>query len=53
MAALFALILHYPYASIDFLQLGTILIWVAAIITVASGFSYYFTFFSSASSTTA
>jgi CDP-diacylglycerol--glycerol-3-phosphate 3-phosphatidyltransferase len=45
MAALFALILHYPYASIDFQQVGTILIWVAAIITVASGFSYYLTFF--------
>lgn len=53
MAALFALILHYPYASIDFQQVGTILIWAAAIITVASGFSYYFTFFNSSSSTPA
>ncbi len=53
MAALFALILHYPYAAIDFQQVGTILIWVAAIITVASGFSYYFTFFNSTSSTPA
>jgi CDP-diacylglycerol--glycerol-3-phosphate 3-phosphatidyltransferase len=53
MVALFALILHYPYAFINFQQLGTILIWVAAIVTVASGFSYYFTFFSSTSSTPA
>jgi CDP-diacylglycerol--glycerol-3-phosphate 3-phosphatidyltransferase len=53
MVALFALILHYPYASIDFQQLGTILIWVAAIITVASGLNYYFTFFNSTSSTPA
>ncbi len=53
MVALFALILHYPYASIDFQQLGTVLIWVAAIITVASGVSYYLTFFSSTSSSPA
>jgi CDP-diacylglycerol---glycerol-3-phosphate 3-phosphatidyltransferase len=53
MIALFALILHYPYGSIDFQQLGTVLIWVAAIITVASGLSYYFTFFNSTSSTPA
>jgi CDP-diacylglycerol--glycerol-3-phosphate 3-phosphatidyltransferase len=51
MVALFALILHYPYAFINFQQLGTILIWVAALITVASGLSYYYTFFSSTSST--
>jgi CDP-diacylglycerol--glycerol-3-phosphate 3-phosphatidyltransferase len=50
MVALFALILHYPYAFINFQQLGTVLIWVAAIITVASGLSYYWTFFTSASS---
>jgi CDP-diacylglycerol--glycerol-3-phosphate 3-phosphatidyltransferase len=53
MVALFALILHYPYGSINFQQLGTFFIWVAAIITVASGFSYYLTFFSSTSSTPA
>ncbi|MBM4289599.1 MAG: CDP-diacylglycerol--glycerol-3-phosphate 3-phosphatidyltransferase [Deltaproteobacteria bacterium] len=53
MVALFALILHYPYASINFQQLGTILIWVAAIITVASGISYYLTFFNTTSSTPA
>ncbi len=53
MAALFALILHYPYASIDFQQVGTILIWAAAIITVASGFSYYFTFFNASPATPA
>jgi CDP-diacylglycerol---glycerol-3-phosphate 3-phosphatidyltransferase len=50
MVALFALILHYPYAFINFQQLGTVLIWVATIITVASGLSYYWTFFNSASS---
>jgi CDP-diacylglycerol---glycerol-3-phosphate 3-phosphatidyltransferase len=53
MSALFSLILHYPYASIDFHQVGTVLIWVAAIITVASGFSYFFIFFNGASSTAA
>lgn len=53
MVALFALILHYPYGSIDFQQLGTVLIWVAAIITIASGLHYYVTFFTSASSTPA
>lgn len=53
MSALFALILHYPYAAIDFQQIGTILLYVAAVITVASGFSYYFTFFHPTSSTPA
>jgi len=45
MSALFALILHYPYAAIDFQQIGTVLIYLAAAITVASGVSYYLTFF--------
>ncbi len=53
MSALFALILHYPYAAINFQQIGTVLIYLAAVITVASGFSYYFTFFHPTSSTPA
>ncbi len=53
MVALFSLILHYPYGPIDFQQLGTVLIWLAAIITVASGVSYFLTFFQSTSSSAA
>ncbi|AEB10319.1 CDP-diacylglycerol--glycerol-3-phosphate 3-phosphatidyltransferase [Desulfobacca acetoxidans] len=51
MVALFALILHYPYLSIDFQRLGTVLIWIAAAITVASGTGYFLTFFHPAQST--
>jgi CDP-diacylglycerol--glycerol-3-phosphate 3-phosphatidyltransferase len=53
MVALFSLILHYPYGPIDFQQLGAVLIWLAAIITVASGVSYFLTFFQSTSSSAA
>lgn len=44
MTAIFALTLHYPYLGLDFQQLGTFLIYVAAILTLASGGSYFYTF---------
>jgi CDP-diacylglycerol--glycerol-3-phosphate 3-phosphatidyltransferase len=45
MAALTALILHYPYAGLDFHELGLVLLWLALIATVASGVSYFLGFF--------
>jgi len=45
MAALTALILHYPYDGIDFQGLGMWLLWLALIATVASGVSYFRAFF--------
>ncbi len=45
MAALTGLILHYPFLSINFHQLGTILLWLALIITLASGVGYFQAFF--------
>ncbi len=45
MAALTALILHYPYFSVDFHNLGTLLLWLALIITLASGVGYFLAFF--------
>jgi CDP-diacylglycerol--glycerol-3-phosphate 3-phosphatidyltransferase len=45
MAALFALILHYPYISVDFHQLGTGLLWLALITTLISGVWYFQAFF--------
>jgi CDP-diacylglycerol--glycerol-3-phosphate 3-phosphatidyltransferase len=45
MVALTALILHYPYDGIDFHGLGIWLLWLALIATVASGVSYFRTFF--------
>jgi CDP-diacylglycerol--glycerol-3-phosphate 3-phosphatidyltransferase len=45
MAALTALILHYPYDGIDFHGLGMGLLWLALIATVASGVSYFRAFF--------
>ncbi len=45
MAALTALILHYPFLSINFHQLGTVLLWLALIITLISGFWYFRAFF--------
>ncbi len=45
MAALTALILHYPYDGIDFHGLGMWLLWLALIATVASGVSYFRAFF--------
>ena len=45
MAALTALILHYPYQAMDFQRLGTGLLWLALLATVASGISYFWAFF--------
>ena len=45
MAALTALILHYPYQTLDFQRLGMGLLWLAMIVTIASGVSYFLTFF--------
>ncbi len=45
MAALTALILHYPYVGLDFHELGMVLLWLALIATLASGVSYFWLFF--------
>ncbi len=45
MAALTAVILHYPYLTVEFDRLGMGLLWLALIVTVASGASYFLTFF--------
>jgi CDP-diacylglycerol--glycerol-3-phosphate 3-phosphatidyltransferase len=45
MAAIFCLILHYPYVGVDFHQLGTILLWVALVATLVSGAGYFWSFF--------
>lgn len=45
MAALTALILHYPYQAVDFQRLGMALLWLALITTVASGVGYFLAFF--------
>ncbi len=50
MSAIFALLLHYPYLGLDFQQVGTILIYVAAVLTVASGAGYFYNFLSAAPS---
>ncbi len=44
MAAITALILHYPH-NLFFHRLGTLLLWVALVITVTSGAGYFMTFF--------
>ena len=45
MLALTALILHYPYEALDFHRVGMGLLWLALIITVASGVGYFRAFF--------
>ncbi|RLB05406.1 MAG: CDP-diacylglycerol--glycerol-3-phosphate 3-phosphatidyltransferase [Deltaproteobacteria bacterium] len=35
------LILHYPYFSIDVHQLGTLLLWLALVLTIWSGLDYF------------
>jgi CDP-diacylglycerol--glycerol-3-phosphate 3-phosphatidyltransferase len=45
MVALTCLILHYPYQAVDFQRLGIALLWVALIVTVASGVGYFLAFF--------
>lgn len=50
MTAIFALLLHYPYLGLNFQQVGTILIYVATVLTVASGGGYFYNFLSAAPS---
>jgi phosphatidylglycerophosphate synthase len=45
MAALTALIFHYPFLSINFQRLGMVLLWMALIITLVSGVGYFLAFF--------
>ncbi len=45
MVAITCLILHYPYQTVDFQRLGIALLWVAMIVTVASGVGYFMAFF--------
>jgi CDP-diacylglycerol--glycerol-3-phosphate 3-phosphatidyltransferase len=45
MLALTVVILHYPYFTLEFDRLGRGLLWLAMIVTVASGASYFLTFF--------
>jgi CDP-diacylglycerol--glycerol-3-phosphate 3-phosphatidyltransferase len=45
MAALTALILHYPYFGVNFQQVGMGLLWLALIITLTSGVGYFLAFF--------
>jgi CDP-diacylglycerol--glycerol-3-phosphate 3-phosphatidyltransferase len=45
MVAITALILHYPYQAFDFPRLGMALLWVALVVTVASGVGYFMVFF--------
>jgi CDP-diacylglycerol--glycerol-3-phosphate 3-phosphatidyltransferase len=45
MLALTALILHYSYNAVDFHRVGLALLWLALIITVASGVGYFLAFF--------
>lgn len=45
MVALTCLILHYPYQAVDFQRLGLALLWVALLVTVASGVGYFWAFF--------
>jgi CDP-diacylglycerol--glycerol-3-phosphate 3-phosphatidyltransferase len=45
MAALTALIFHYPFGSVNFHQLGMVLLWPALIITLISGVWYFQAFF--------
>jgi CDP-diacylglycerol--glycerol-3-phosphate 3-phosphatidyltransferase len=43
-AAIIALLLHYPYFSIDFHAIGTLLLWGALVMTVWSGAKYFAAF---------
>jgi CDP-diacylglycerol--glycerol-3-phosphate 3-phosphatidyltransferase len=45
MAALTGLILHYPYGNFNFHQWGMVLLWLALLITLASGVWYFQAFF--------
>ena len=48
LAATTLLILHYPYFSIDVYLLGTILIWIALVMTMWSGIDYFVRYLRSA-----
>jgi len=43
--ALIGLMLHYKYLGIDFHLLGTLILWVALVITLWSGFDYFNKFY--------
>jgi CDP-diacylglycerol--glycerol-3-phosphate 3-phosphatidyltransferase len=45
MLAITALILHYPYQAFDFQRLGIALLWVALVVTVTSGVSYFLAYY--------
>jgi CDP-diacylglycerol--glycerol-3-phosphate 3-phosphatidyltransferase len=45
MVAIACLILHYPYHAVDFQRLGLALLWIALVVTVASGVGYFLAFF--------
>jgi CDP-diacylglycerol---glycerol-3-phosphate 3-phosphatidyltransferase len=40
-----ALMLHYEYLGINFHILGAILLWIALVITLWSGFDYFYKFY--------
>ncbi len=42
LAATNLLILHYPYFSLDIHLIGTIMIWIAAVLTIWSGLDFIF-----------
>ncbi len=44
-AALIALILHYPFFGINFHALGMVLLWIALVATLYSGMDYLLKFF--------
>jgi len=44
-SALIGLMLHYEYLGIDFHSLGMIILWVALMITLWSGFDYFIKFY--------
>lgn len=45
MVAITTLILHYPYQAFDFQRVGIALLWIAMVVTVASGVGYFLAFF--------
>lgn len=44
MAALIPLLLHYPYFGIDLHAVGTVVLWVALVLTLWSGADYFIRF---------
>jgi len=43
--AITGLILHYNYHAVDFQRVGIALLWIAMVVTVASGVGYFLAFF--------